>query len=218
MKKRGLLLAIGLNVVVSAVVTWAVLAWWQDTHPCPPLPAATLGTEATQPANVPTDAGPWFAYVVQPDDTWPSLNRRFGLSPGTLQRFNGLPADAPLMSGQMLRVPGTPPPTPTGDPRGLEIVAVPGAGSLPDEHVRLRYRGAQPLNLAGWTLEDADGHRFHFPDLVLYPEGELQIWTKAGTATLEALYWGLSEPVWSSGETVTLRAPDGSVVATYRVP
>ncbi|NPA31982.1 MAG: LysM peptidoglycan-binding domain-containing protein [Chloroflexi bacterium] len=224
MKHRGWLLALALNGLVSLVVTWSVLAWWQHTHPCPPVSPAAAGPEASGAASAAAPQlgtvmpGPWFAYVVQPGDTWERIAARFGLRVDELQTFNGLAADAPLLPGQTLRVPGTPPPSPTVDPAGLEIVAVLGPGVLADEHVRLRNRGAQAVPLAGWVLEDDDGHRFVFPDVVLFPKGVLQVWTKAGTATVGDLYWGLDAPVWTSGERVTLRAPDGTVVATYRVP
>lgn len=219
MNTRGWLWALALNVLVSALVTWAVLTWWQRSHPCPGVaPGTSMG-----PAPMTTEGGagpsePWFAYVVQPDDTWRGLNARFELKPGRLQAFNDLSSDAPLVPGQMIRVPGTPPPTPAGDPHDLNVTDVLGAGVLPDERVRLRNTGARPLNLEGWALEDEDGHRFVFPAVVLYPQGELQVWTKTGTPTVNALYWGLSEAVWSPGESVTLRAPDGTVAATYSVP
>ncbi len=219
MKARAWLLGLVLNAAVAALATWATLTWWNRTHPCPavPTPAGQAGAPARASTAAPA-ATPAFPYVVQPGDTWDALARRFGLPATALQTYNGLPADAPLRPGQVLQVPGTPAPTPTADPARLEIVAIVGAGALPDEHVRLRYTGTRPLALAGWTLEDTDGHRFAFPDMVLYPDSVLQVWTKTGTATVDALYWGLSQPVWTSGEEAVLRTPDGAVAARYRVP
>ncbi len=218
MKARGWLLALAINALVSATVTWAVLAWWQRAHPCPPVPTPVAVEGAAVPDGAATPTGPWFPYIVQPGDTWDALAAHFGLAAGELQAFNGQPTDAPLAPGQMLRVPGTPRPTPTVDPASLEITAVLGAGVLVDERVQVRNQGAQAVNLAGWTLEDEDGQRFVFPEVVLYPQGVLQVWTKAGTATVQDLFWGLTEAVWRSGETATLRAPDGSIVVRYQVP
>ncbi len=214
MKRRAWLGALLFNILLSASVTWAVLAWWSATHPCPRLTPMPISVPSVEVTAVTT---PSFGYVVQPGDTWEAVAARFGLTASELRFFNGRPVDAPLTPGETLRIPGTPRPSPTVV-AGVTIVAIPGAGSLADEHVRLRHQGTEAVNLAGWRLEDADGWQFVFPDLVLYPDGVLRIWTRAGTATAEDLFWGLEQPVWSPGEEARLIAPDGTVVARYRVP
>ncbi len=216
MKPRAWALALLVNALVAASVTWAVLWWWDQTHPCPAVPSAAGVAPTPAPAAV--AATPSFGYVVQPDDTWEGLAARFGLPPGALQAFNDLPADAPLQPGMMLRVPGTPAPTPTAAATGVVIAAVLGPGSLEDEQVQLRNTSSQPVDLTGWTLEDQDGHRFVFPRVVLYPNAVLRVWSKGGTNTVDALYWGAAGPVWTSGETAVLRAADGRPVAEYIVP
>ncbi len=37
----------------------------------------------------------------------------------------------------------------------------------PDEYVEIANLGAQPVQLAGWSIRDADNHAFIFPDFVL---------------------------------------------------
>jgi len=73
------------------------------------------------------------------------------------------------------------------------------------------------LDVTGWTLSDAHGHRFTFPSFILFQGGGVNIHTRQGTDTPVRLYWDLTTPVWSAGETLTLRDADGTVHATFTV-
>ncbi len=112
-------------------------------------------------------------------------------------------------------------PVPTLDPKvdiPVEIVSVIGAGTLTAEWVVVRNAGTEPLSLAGWQLQDTNRHVFTFPNLTLNTGGAVQIHTIAGTNTVIDLYWGLSDPVWQSGEDAQLLDPSGNVRAVYTVP
>lgn len=100
----------------------------------------------------------------------------------------------------------------------VEIVSVVGAETLSAEWVVVRNAGAEPLNLAGWQLKDSNRNVFTFPNLTLNSGGAVQIHTIAGTNTVIDLYWGLSNPVWESGEEAALLDPAGNVRAVYQVP
>lgn len=100
----------------------------------------------------------------------------------------------------------------------FEIVAVIGPGVLETEYVLLRYVGAEPVDLAGWTLSDESGHAFQFPPLTLYPNGAVEIHTAAGEDTPIALHWGLEAPLWESGKQVLLFNPQGVLHASYLIP
>ena len=100
----------------------------------------------------------------------------------------------------------------------VEIVSIVGAGTLNAEWVIVRNAGSEPLNLAGWELKDSDRNVFTFPNLTLNSGGAVQIHTIAGTNTVIDLYWGLSNPVWDSGEEAGLLDPSGNVRAVYQVP
>ena len=100
----------------------------------------------------------------------------------------------------------------------VEIVSVIGAGTLNAEWVVVSYKGEDQINLANWQLKDEDRHVFVFPQLVLHPNGAVQIHTASGTNTVIDLYWGESEPVWQSGETAQLLDPSGNKRAEYKVP
>lgn len=100
----------------------------------------------------------------------------------------------------------------------VEIVSIVGAGTLDAEWVIIRNMGTERLNLSGWRLLDADRHVFTFPNLTLNTGGAVQVHTVAGTNTVIDLYWGLNDPVWSSGEEAQLLDPGGNVRAVYTVP
>jgi hypothetical protein len=100
----------------------------------------------------------------------------------------------------------------------VEIVSVIGAGTLNAEWVVVTYKGEDQINLANWELRDEDRNVFVFPQLILHPEGAVQIHTASGTNTVIDLYWGESEPVWQSGENARLFDPAGNQRDEYQVP
>ena len=112
-------------------------------------------------------------------------------------------------------------PQPTLDPEAeiaVEIVSVIGAGTLSAEWVVVSYTGEDQINLANWELRDEDKNVFIFPQLVLHPNGAVQVHTASGTNTVIDLYWGKSDPVWRSGEEAQLYDSSGNLRAQYTVP
>ncbi|MEI8132879.1 MAG: lamin tail domain-containing protein [Leptolinea sp.] len=101
---------------------------------------------------------------------------------------------------------------------GAQIENVFGVGDLETEVVLLKRTGEGELWVTGWRLEDENNHRFTFPELMLNKDGAIKIYSKPGTNSVIELYWGLKEPVWATGELVSLVDQDGAVRATYRVP
>jgi Lamin Tail Domain len=100
----------------------------------------------------------------------------------------------------------------------VEIVSVIGAGTLSAEWVVVQNAGKDPLNLSGWQLKDSGHNVFVFPNLTLNGGGAVQIHSISGTNTVIDLYWGLTNPVWQSGEEAQLLDPSGNVRAVYTVP
>jgi hypothetical protein len=110
---------------------------------------------------------------------------------------------------------------PTLDPNvkiPVEIASVIGAGTLNAEWVVVTYTGENQINLANWELRDEDKNVFIFPQLILHPNGAVQIHTISGTNTVIDLYWSKSDPVWQSGEIAQLFDPGGTSRAKYKVP
>jgi LysM repeat protein len=218
-----------LNIFVSACTTLTVLfVWDQLSGPLPrnllpralsslSRPAAdnpSLQTTQTPGAPQPTPTEAFMVYQVQPGDTFESIAEQHNVSVEELVAVNGFTRSQPLGEGEVLRIPL--------NPRGSVIIdSVIGAGDLDTEHVLLKHRGEGELSLVGWRLEDDKGNVFifpQFPQLTLFPGGAVSIYTRAGVNSVVELYWGLSQPVWTSGTTVTLRDPQNNVRASYVVP
>lgn len=114
----------------------------------------------------------------------------------------------------------TPSPTitlpPTAVNAQVQIVRVIGSGDITTEGVEIRNTGGV-VDLTGWTLEDAEGNVFTFPEQRLFTNGLVTVYTRRGTNTPISLYWGRSQAVWEPGDSVTLANAQGSVQATLRL-
>jgi hypothetical protein len=149
---------------------------------------------------------------------------------------NGLTDPDKLAVGQVLLVPSleeaqaliptsTPRPTqplftvtPNPDARAphVEIRGVSGSGDLANEAVFLLNSGGVAA-MAGWAMDDAKGHVYRFPEFTLHG-GAVSVHTRTGVDTVIDLYWGLDQPIWTSGSVVTLRDTDGVVQSTFSIP
>jgi LysM repeat protein len=184
-------------------------------------------------------------YRIQAGDTLGAIAVRFGVTVDEIMRANDITDPDRLVVGVVLIIPAevqeqppeaeetstptatqttslpetpteTPPPA-SGTARVL-IDSVVGAGDLESERVMLKRSGPGELSLAGWQLVEEGGETFIFPQLILFEGGAVNIYTRAGQATVVALYWGLRAPVWESGEEVLLLDNQGNQQASYIVP
>jgi hypothetical protein len=106
---------------------------------------------------------------------------------------------------------------PTAVNAQVQIVRVIGAGDITSEGVEIRNTGGV-VDLTGWTLEDSEGNVFTFPEQRLFTNGLVTVYTRRGTNTPIALYWGRSAAVWGEpGDSVTLANASGAVQATLRL-
>ncbi len=214
-----------LNALVSACATFTVLFLWdQFSGPIPRnllpqamqilSPAAALTAEPTPadtPVPQPTATESFTVYVVQSGDTFESIAAANNVSVAELLAVNGFTQSQPLGDGEVLRIPDNP-------KTSVDIESVIGAGDLEAERVLLRQRGEDEIDLTGWQLDDGQGHIFTFPQITLFRNGAVNIYTRPGANTVVELYWGLKQPLWASGATVTLRDAQGGVAAKYKVP
>ena len=100
----------------------------------------------------------------------------------------------------------------------VKISSVVGAGVLSSEIVIIKFEGEGQLDLTSWQLKDEDGNTFTFPNIVLYPNGAVQVHTAAGTDNVIDLYWGTADSVWDSSEEARLFDSQGNLRAVYKVP
>jgi hypothetical protein len=100
----------------------------------------------------------------------------------------------------------------------IEISNVIGVGDLGTERILLSRLGEGDLWLTGWELHEEGGSVYEFPNLQLNKDGAVQVYTRSGTNSVIALYWGMLEPVFEVGETVTLVDSEGNVRTVYRIP
>lgn len=74
-------------------------------------------------------------------------------------------------------------------------------------------QGEASVDVAGWTLSDAEGNSFAFPPgTVLAAHEVLVVWTGSGVSDSRNLYWGRIEGVWDTADAATLRDAAGRLV------
>jgi len=196
MKPRSRLpLYLLLNVIVSAVTTLAVLLIWDRTR--------------------------------RPDETQLLLPLIMPQAAATQNVSAGDVANANSTQPAPINGP-TEPPTPVVtetlpplDVPVIQIVSVIGAGDLEQEVVLLRRLGEGNLRMTGWTLISDHGVKYIFteqPELILYKDGAVQLYSKAGADTATEVYWNRTEPAWQSGEVLKLIDPEGNERANYLIP
>jgi len=224
-----------LNVFVSTCTILVVLFFWQRTqNPSlditlarlfggAQLPTPTVSTPpppADTPTPAPTSTPVFIVYTVKSGDTFGLIAEEFGVSIDELMQLNGYTDPSSLGVGESLQIPivTMTPPTISGE---VTIDSVIGVGDLQSERILLKHLGDGEISLVGWKILDEDGNTFtfpEFPELILYKAGAVNVLTRAGSNTVVDLYWGLTEAVWRSGETVTLQDDQGRVRDTYLIP
>ena len=86
--------------------------------------------------------------------------------------------------------------------------------NLNDEYVVVTNRASDAVDLTGWTLTEAAGRTYTFPDGTTLAAGaSVTVHVGSGTDGDGHLYWGRGSPVLNNdGETVTIRNASGAVV------
>ncbi|MGW7386266.1 lamin tail domain-containing protein [Streptomyces sp. NPDC054794] len=84
--------------------------------------------------------------------------------------------------------------------------------SLNREWVELTNNSHHDLNLDGWVLSDADGHRYIFRHYWLDARGSVRVHTGFGTDTERDLYQDRRREIWDNADTATLRNARGDFI------
>ena len=106
---------------------------------------------------------------------------------------------------------------PTASNAVIRIVEVLNVGDVTAEAVTIRNTG-QITNIANWTLSDDDGNSYTFAEQRLFTNAQITLYSRVGTNSPVALYWGRDQAVFEAGDVITLRDSGGAVQASYRVP
>ena len=187
-------------------------------------------------------------YRVKEGDILGALAVEFNVSVADIMSVNNFTDPNSLIVGQIIYIPTAPLPTATAKPPtavasptprpatatpgqtvtpkptqpGLEarvvIDKVVGVGVLATERVLLLRSGDGELSLAGWRLDDGKGNVYTFPMLTLYKGGAINLYTRTGQDTVVDLFWGMTSPIWSSGETVYLYDAQDELQSSYAIP
>jgi hypothetical protein len=205
----------------------------------PPIAVTAAALAQATDTSEPEEGPP--IHVVQPGDTLGNLSQFYDVPIEDIMAANDLTNADFLFVGQQLVIPvgglatatlqptGTvtpsTPPTPvaTVPPEAgeveIEITSVQGVGQLESEAVQIVNNGSRQAALLNWEVQDEDGHVYTFGQHTIFGEGAgVMVHTRAGQNSVTAVYWNLTEPVWESGETVTLVDADGAERATFVIP
>ena len=183
-------------------------------------------------------------YIVEAGDNCSVIAAKLDVDLFDLLTLNGLDESCLLQIDQALLVPGaqcsappteTPTLTPTNTPfvigtfaitntalptavdAQVQILSVANYGDVAIEQVEIANSSDAVVPLRDWTLSDAQGNEFVFPDLLIQPGQKVIIFSASGENTPVALYWGQNAPVWTVGETVILADEEGVVQAVFTV-
>ena len=102
--------------------------------------------------------------------------------------------------------------------RLLRIEGVFGAGAIQVEYILLRNPSESSVDLASWRIVSSGGRSYRFPNLTLYPNGAVNIYTGPGTDTVTELHWNSDTALWASGDLLTLFDSQGNEHTQFTVP
>jgi LysM repeat protein len=232
---------IALNIAVSIGAVLLVLFFW-SRRPTPPtlVPTATMDIVGeintllpTATATLPPSPTPNL-YIVQPGDTLFAIAIEYEIPVDALMAANGLSNPDELDIEQALIIPSeewvaafrekrvgsessvTATPTAIVEPPVVKITGVVGLGELEEEAIRFMNSGGV-ANMAGWRLDDGDGHIYIFPVFTLH-SGAFNLNIGSGKNSPIDLYWGLEEPILEAGKMLKLLDASGEIQSTFEIP
>lgn len=121
-------------------------------------------------------------------------------------------ATQPVVSAPVIKADLPPLDTPV-----ITIANVFAAGDLQNELVVVERVGEGELNLSDWQIIDQDKNAYIFPAIDLV-KGEISIYSRPGTDTVNTLFWASEEPIWSAGELVRIYDSAGHERAVFEIP
>ncbi len=218
-----------LNILVSAATTLAVLWIWDNVHnsearKAQQAAAPLAQAQATENLVVKEAATMYAAGTASALSTRAASTRTVDTQPPSAGGNGSAASSGPTATTIPTLAVETPQPVETLPPAGqpvIQIMSVVGAGDLEQEMVMLKRVGEGNLSMVGWKLQGEHNNTYTFPaqpELILYKDGAVQVYTGAGTDSVTEVYWNRIEAAWRSGELIRLLDPQGTERASYRVP
>lgn len=92
--------------------------------------------------------------------------------------------------------------------------------NLNEEWIKLQNADDNSIDLTAWTVHDADGNTYQFPDgFVLDAKTDVTLHTGSGTDSTTDLYWGKGTPVWTNGgDRIIVENGSGNMVINFSYP
>ena len=208
-----------------------------------PTPIIAAPPSGTIPPTAPAApaAGEPVVHTVQAGETLNMISQQYDVSIDDIMAANGLSDPNIINAGQSLTIPvgglaeptaapteapaAFPSPIPTepaavvGGAGAITITGILDPGLLETEAVQFVNNGATEQLMQGWKVRDEDNNVYTCGGVSICGEGAgILLHTRAGDDTFSDLHWGLGEPIWRSGERLTLWDANEQVMATYTVP
>jgi hypothetical protein len=132
--------------------------------------------------------------------------------------FHPSPNQSDSLISQDSLTTSTPISLPSLSKKTVEIQSVFMPGEKEYEKISLKNVSDEPVNLTGWKVINSHDLEFTFPTLTLYPNGALDIYSKAGANSAVELYWNAPGTLWKSGEKAVLQDSAGQERSSYTIP
>ena len=199
---RGWLRLILINILVSAVTAAIIVrlmtAQAGASAPAPaPAPSRAPATATVMPASAGVTALPATA---RPIATQPPASTAIPFNPTAALAQATSPAQS----------------APVASAGGVRIANVISPGQRQREVLSVLNEGGDAVNLENWTVQNGRGFSYKLPNITVFKEGFLNIYTTSGTNTPTDVFMRQNDSVWQVGDTVSLMN-NGQVVSKFEI-
>lgn len=99
----------------------------------------------------------------------------------------------------------------------IQITNVFAPGDLQNELIVIERIGEGAINLVDWEILDQNNNSYIFPEIELV-KGQISVYSRTGVNTVNTLFWGSEESIYSAGETIRIIDSAGNERAVFTIP
>ncbi|HAJ05820.1 MAG TPA: hypothetical protein DCL76_04640 [Chloroflexi bacterium] len=176
-------------------------------------------------------------YKIANGDTIDGIALKFDVSSDELIAANNIKDPNQLSIDQIIVIPASTSSYPTERPMATEVIStdlavyeidnqedsigvtIKSVNFVDDgefENLILSNKG-ETMYLFGWSIVGDSGQIYMFPDLSLFSNGQVTLYSGLGDNTVTDLYWGVDEPSWINGDTIYLVDNLGDIRDKYQI-